>query len=362
MAATMIRGSTQILAGSIYDAQIAATAAIATSKLADGANFLKKDGTVTMTGALNMGSQLVNNVATPLSGTDAANKTYVDNLVGNGMTVKAAVKFSTTASITLSGLATQGGGDWSSALTAGDRILVKNQASAAANGIYVAGAGAWTRAVDFVDAATVLPNSFVFIELGTTLADTGWVLTSDPPYTIGTTPLNFNQFSGAGTLSSGNGIDITGGVVSAKLGNGLQFSGSNTTLKLSDSTLVVDGTGLRLMGLASAHIFVGNGSGVATDVALSGDVTISNTGVATVSASFLKNSSFVFGELPSGSINGSNTSFTTANAPVAGTVVVYQNGVRLNSGAGNDYTISGSTITMLAAPLAGDLLLVDYLK
>jgi hypothetical protein len=65
-------------------------------------------------------------------------------------------------------------------------------------------------------------------------------------------------------------------------------------------------------------------------------------------------------ETPSGTINGSNTSFTLANTPVSGTEMLFLNGVLQDAGAGNDYTISSATITMLSAPLSGDKLRVTY--
>ena len=68
----------------------------------------------------------------------------------------------------------------------------------------------------------------------------------------------------------------------------------------------------------------------------------------------------VRGETPTGDIDGSNTSYTIANTPVTDSLRLYQNGVRLNEGAGNDYTISGTTITMATAPPTDDVLLVDY--
>lgn len=67
----------------------------------------------------------------------------------------------------------------------------------------------------------------------------------------------------------------------------------------------------------------------------------------------------VHGEVPSGTINDSNTSFTLASTPVSGSVILFQNGIRLK--VTEDYTISGSTITFNTAPATGDLLLVDYL-
>lgn len=73
---------------------------------------------------------------------------------------------------------------------------------------------------------------------------------------------------------------------------------------------------------------------------------------------------FVTGEAPTGTIDGTNATFTLANTPVSGTVRVFVNGVRMNSGTGNDYTISGTTITFLtgAIPQTGDVILCDYQK
>ena len=67
---------------------------------------------------------------------------------------------------------------------------------------------------------------------------------------------------------------------------------------------------------------------------------------------------FVHDETPTGAVNGSNTSFTTANAPVAGTLIVYEGGVRKL--LTTDFSLSGSTITMTYAPPSGSYLRVDY--
>lgn len=79
------------------------------------------------------------------------------------------------------------------------------------------------------------------------------------------------------------------------------------------------------------------------------DVTIAGTGGTPV-----------YGETPAGTVNGSNVAFTLANAPASGSLQLYLNGLRQRPGAGNDYTLSGSTITCNAAPLAGDTLAADY--
>ena len=67
---------------------------------------------------------------------------------------------------------------------------------------------------------------------------------------------------------------------------------------------------------------------------------------------------FVHDETPSGAVNGSNTAYTTANAPIAGTLVVYEGGVRKLLTI--DFALSGSTITMTYAPPNGSYLRVDY--
>jgi hypothetical protein len=72
----------------------------------------------------------------------------------------------------------------------------------------------------------------------------------------------------------------------------------------------------------------------------------------------------IVGETPSGTVDGTNAAFTLANTPTSGTVAVFVNGMRMKSGAGNDYTISGTTVTFLtgAIPQTGDVVQVDYLK
>lgn len=350
------------MSGTITDDQISATAAIATSKLADGANFIKRNGTVDFTANQSLGGFKITNLGDPTLATDAANKQYVDALAGSGLVVKTACVYATKADITLSGLGTQAGGDWPSTLTAGDRILVRSQATGSQNGIYLASASGWTRASDFNSPSNIIRNSFFWVGSGAELSDTGWTLATDPPYVVDTTALVFNQFNGAGSITTGTALSRSGNTLNVNLGDGLTTSTNNLTIDLADSTLSLDGTGLKLAPLTSAYLLVGNGSNVATGVAMSGDVTISNTGATTINSAFQKLSNFVYAEVPTGAINGTNTIYVIANTPVAGTVRVYLNGMRMNIGASNDYTISGSTITFNFAPSTNDVLLVDYMK
>ena len=141
---------------------------------------------------------------TPSGSTDIANKSYVDT-VAQGLDTKASVVAGTTANIILSGAQTIDG----ISIVATDRVLVKDQTAPAENGIYIASATAWARASDMSTWAQV-PGAYVFIETGTTLADTGWVCTSDAGGTLGTTAITWAQFSGAGSGVSSITFGTTG--------------------------------------------------------------------------------------------------------------------------------------------------------
>lgn len=213
MPTTLIRKG-QLANLGIVDADVAANAAIATSKLADGANFIKRDGSVAMTGALAMGGQKITGLGTPTAGTDAVTKDYVDS-VSQGLDVKASVRAATTANITLSGTQTIDG----VALSAGDRVLVKNQSTASANGIYDVAVGAWPRSTDADSNAEVTSGLFTFVEEGTANANSGWVLVTDGAITLGTTGLSFEQFSGAGQITAGDGLTKTGNTLNVVTAN-----------------------------------------------------------------------------------------------------------------------------------------------
>lgn len=90
-----------------------------------------------------------------------------------------------------------------------------------------------------------------------------------------------------------------------------------------------------------------------------GEALVKASGIVTNASVATLADTIVVGETPTGDINGSNKTFTLANTPTAGTVALYLNGQRLDAG-GEDYTISGATITMMEAPITGDIFLADY--
>ena len=171
----------------------------------------------------------ITNLATPTASTDAATKGYVDS-VAEGLHIHASTVAATTANLNAtydngtSGVgATLTNAGANAALTldgvslnVSDRVLIKNQTSALQNGIYTVttvgdGSTAWvlTRAADFNTSAEIQGGDFVFVTGGTTWDNTGWVQTSTG-VTVGTTAIVFDQFSGAGTYTASNGVQLVG--------------------------------------------------------------------------------------------------------------------------------------------------------
>lgn len=159
--------------------------------------------------ALGMNNQRLTGLADPTAAQDAATRAYVDALV-NGTDWKASVRIATTANDTLSGLAARDG----VTPVANDRVAVIAQTTGSANGIYVAAAGAWTRATDTDSTGEVTAGMAFFVSEGTANGNTQWKMTTDDPITIGTTALVFAQIGAATTYTAGSGIAIAGSVIS----------------------------------------------------------------------------------------------------------------------------------------------------
>ncbi len=158
------------------------------------------------------------------------NKTYVDS-VANGLDVKASVRVATTANLAVN--YNNGAGTLTATsngaisvdgvtLSLNDRVLVKNQSVAAQNGFYkvtTTGSGSavfvLTRTPDADAASELTSGAFTFTEEGTANADNGYVLSTNGAIVLGTTSINFEQFSGAGQISAGNGLTKSGNTIDA---------------------------------------------------------------------------------------------------------------------------------------------------
>ena len=190
----------------------------------------------------------ITNLATPTNSTDAATKGYVDS-VAEGLHIHASVVAATTANLTATydngtsgvGATLTNSGTQAAlvidgvTLSATQRVLVKNQTTQYENGIYtVTNTGSvstnWvlTRATDFDTSAEIQGGDFTFVTGGTAYDNTGWVQTSTS-VTVGTTAIVWQQFSGTGTYTASNGVQLVGsdfsGVVVASGGLAVGASG-----------------------------------------------------------------------------------------------------------------------------------------
>ncbi len=248
-----VTGTTTLNGGvTLGDASGDAITVTGTPTFATSADF---DGglTVASSQTIDMGSNRVQNVATPTSSTDAANKGYVDS-VKQALDIKDSVRVATTA--TLSTSYSNGSSGVGATLTAdangaisidgvtlvsGNRVLVKDQSTGSQNGIYsvtTVGSGSaafvLTRVTDADTSAEVTGGMFTFVEEGSTNADNAYVLTSvTGTATIGTDTLTFTQFSGAGQITAGVGL--------AKTGNSLAVNVDNKGLEINSDTLRLKG-------------------------------------------------------------------------------------------------------------------------
>ena len=187
--------------------------------------------------AVDVNSQKVTNLALCTANTDAASKAYVDS-VAQALDVKDSVVVATTGNGAISTAYANGQTVDGVTLSTGDRILLKDQTSGSANGIYnVNASGAPSRASDMATGANAAGN-FVFVEKGTVNGNNGFVCTTDVAV-VGTNALTFTQFSGAGQVIAGDGIQKSGNTLSLdlKANSGVIISSTELAIDLSASSI-----------------------------------------------------------------------------------------------------------------------------
>jgi hypothetical protein len=212
-----------------------------------------------------------------------------------------------------------------------------------------------TRATDFDGSpSSEIPGGFTFVEHGDTYADTGWVCITNSPVTVGTTDINFTQFSGAGSFTAGTGLTL----------NGSEFSISNTTVTAQAygsgdavATFTVNAQGQLT---AAANVAIAANAANLTGSTLSSNITDSSlTSVGTLG------SLDVTGNVGAGNVLATGGSFTTVagslttaaqpNITSVGTLsslAVTGNASANNMSATNDITATtiGGTLTTAAQP------------
>ena len=213
------------------------SAAAPTFRALVAADLLKLNEFTAPDGAISANSQKITNLATPTADGDAASKQYVDG-VSQGLDVKDSCVAATTGNITISTALNNGDTLDGVSLSTNDRVLVKDQSTASENGIYIVGSSP-ARADDLAAGADAA-GMFTFVEQGTVNADNGFVCTSNKgSAVVGTNNLSFAQFSGAGQITAGDGLDKSANTLSVDLksNGGIVIESTEMAVDLSASSI-----------------------------------------------------------------------------------------------------------------------------
>jgi hypothetical protein len=277
----------------------------------------------------------------PTGATDIVNLLALQSYAA-GISWKQPCAVATLANITLSGLQTI---DTYTTL-AGDRVLVKDQSNNTENGIYIASAGAWTRASD-ADTWNELVAAISFIEYGSQKGG-AWFCTAQPGGTIGVTPIIWAQFTTSATYNAGTGLTLTGftfSITNTGATAGTYGSASRTITQTVNAQGQITNIFDQPIDIAASQI----GSGTIDTARISGSYT-GITGVGTLVAGTWNANTISVGYGGTGAttltgyVKGSGTSALTATSTIPTTDL---------SGTISNAQLANSTISGVA--LGGNL-------
>jgi hypothetical protein len=330
------------------------------------------------TAAVSLNSQRITNLAAPSGANDAARLVDVQN-ASAGLDVRASVRAATTANGTLATAFDDGSVIDGVTLATGDRILIKDQTDATANGIYeVQASGVPVRTTDADTGAELTGGTFVFVEEGTVNADTGWVASHDGTPTLGSTDITFTQFSssasitaGAGLTKTGNTIDVIGtadritvnandiDIASTYAGQAsIVTVGTVTSGTWSATTIALDkgGTGATTAAAAATALGVGTGDSpqfTAVNVGHASDTTLAraSAGVLSVEGNVLYAAGGTDVAIADGG-TGASTAYAAFDAlSIHGADIASATTLDLDAATGNLVDVTGTT-TITAITLA----------
>jgi hypothetical protein len=351
----------------------------------------------TGTGHIDVGNFKIQNLGAPTSSSDAATKQYVDD-IAQGLHVHAPcfTAGNDTLAILTGGTITYNNGtagvganlvlsgsptanylsancfDGNVTAVVGSRILVYKQLNLAHNGIYVVdSATVLTRATDFDTPTEMAGGDFTFVQNGDDYNDTGWVMT-DPVTIVGTSPVIFVQFSGAGTYQAGQGLTLTGTVFSVNVDNvTTEIAGGNVVVKANAQLTTPNigaatGTSINLTGNVLANNINANTKITSFDIEVSNNIVTSN---ATINLELSGNTANFIGNIKSLNANLGNLAIANyfqgdggllTNVSATGSLANGTSNVSIPSVNGNvNISVNGNanilTVTGTGANLTGTL-------
>ena len=234
-----------------------------------------------------------------------------------------------------------------------NRILVKAQTNQVQNGIYtVNSSGVWARASDWANASSQDSGTLVFVQEGSSFADTGWVVSTDGTITVGTTATTWTRFSLNLKLSS---ADLPSNIIlrrekgypltNDEVDNNFKYLSVSLTEKL-DSSLF---TGTNVSSLLSGMTAVDSNlnAWLLRDKAPAESASSSTIAIRSSSGDLYANT--FFGNLSGNATTATSSTYADTAGNVSGSGVI-----ALGNGGTGSNNAAGARSNLGAVNIAGD--------